>query len=66
MTLANFLSRLHCVRRRDDEADARCPAHADKTSNTLSVGVGEDDRILIYCFAAPARSQSPRGVEASR
>jgi hypothetical protein len=29
---------------------ARCPAHEDKTPS-LSIGVGTDGRVLIYCFA---------------
>ena len=29
---------------------ARCPAHRDKR-NSLSIGIGEDGRIVIYCHA---------------
>lgn len=33
--------------------NARCPAHEDRNAS-LSVGVGDDDRILIQCFAGCA------------
>ena len=51
MTFDDFLPRLYRVHRRGDQADAQCPAHTDRTSNSLSVGVDQGGRILIKCFA---------------
>jgi hypothetical protein len=38
------------VNRRDDKLIARCPAHDDRKAS-LSVGIGADDRALVYCHA---------------
>lgn len=47
----DFLDRLEAVRELPNgEYQARCPAHEDR-SPSLSIALGEDDRILIYCFA---------------
>ena len=45
-----FLSRLHGVRKSGKGWSARCPGH-DDAHNSLSVGVGEAGRILVYCQA---------------
>jgi hypothetical protein len=51
MNVEDFLSRLEKVKRTGKSSWlARCPAHEDK-SPSLSVGVGDDGRILIRCFA---------------
>lgn len=51
MNVEDFLSRLEKVKRTGKGSWlARCPAHMDK-SPSLSVGVGDDGRILIRCFA---------------
>lgn len=50
MVLSDFLSRLEGVKRQGDQYLARCPAHADKRAS-LSVGVGDDGKILLNCFA---------------
>ena len=51
MNVEDFLSRLEKVKRTGKGSWlACCPAHADK-SPSLSVGVGDDGRILIRCFA---------------
>jgi hypothetical protein len=47
----NFLDRLEQVRELPNgEYKARCPAHDDK-SPSLHIALGDDDRILVYCFA---------------
>lgn len=45
-----LLDRLDRVRRRGDQADARCPAHEDNRAS-LSVARGRDNRVLITCHA---------------
>ena len=47
------LSRLEHVRRGPRGVTARCPAHDDK-SPSLSVGVGNDGRVLLKCHAGCA------------
>src|SRR5215212_4736394 len=46
----NTLSRLKVVFRNGDKATAFCPAHDDWNKPSLSVGVGEDGRVLLHCF----------------
>lgn len=48
--IESFLSRLSSVRRGRKGWSARCPAHEDRR-NSLSVGVGDDGRVLLKCFA---------------
>jgi hypothetical protein len=49
-----ILGRFQCVKRRGlYEAQALCPAHKDK-KQSLSVTLGEDGRILMYCHAGCA------------
>lgn len=50
MTLDDFLSRLKGVRRSGNKATALCPGHED-TNSSLSATEGDDDRILLKCFA---------------
>jgi putative DNA primase/helicase len=50
ISLENLLSRLDHVRPEREGYSARCPAHDDRTSS-LSVGVGEDGRLLVHCHA---------------
>ena len=45
-----FLDRLEAVRKSGKGHLARCPAHADK-SPSLSIGEGDDGRILVHCHA---------------
>lgn len=45
-----ILSRLERVSKNGDGWTARCPAHEDR-SPSLSVGYGDDGRILLHCFA---------------
>jgi putative DNA primase/helicase len=45
------LSRLDRVRRTGNGYEARCPAHEDRTAS-LSIGIGDDGRILVYCHAS--------------
>src|SRR5262245_13238719 len=45
-----FLARLKNVASCGDGWSARCPAHNDH-QNSLSVGEGEDGRVLLYCHA---------------
>jgi hypothetical protein len=44
------LSRLDNVLNTPTGWSARCPAHRDR-QNSLSVGVGDDGRVLLYCHA---------------
>ena len=53
MNLAEFLNRLEGVKGRDGQYMAKCPAHQD-SKPSLSVGVGEDNRILFHCQAGCA------------
>jgi hypothetical protein len=46
----DLLDRLTGVRRKSDQAEARCPAHDDAKSS-LSIGRGEGGRVLITCHA---------------
>jgi hypothetical protein len=48
--LEQVLDRLENVRENDDGWSARCPGH-DDTRNSLSVGQGDDGRVLLKCFA---------------
>lgn len=50
MRAEQLLSKLENVRKSPNGWTCRCPAHEDK-QNSLSVGVGEDDKILLKCFA---------------
>ncbi len=47
--LDRVLERLDGVRRSGDGYSAKCPTH-DDTSNSLSVGSGDDGRVLLKCF----------------
>lgn len=50
MTAHEILSRLQGVRGGHGQWTARCPAHDDR-QNSLSVGEGEDGRVLLRCHA---------------
>jgi 5S rRNA maturation endonuclease (ribonuclease M5) len=50
MDLDSILAQLDKVRKSGDGWSARCPAHSDK-NNSLSVGRGNDDRVLFHCHA---------------
>lgn len=50
MTTHDILSRLQNVRGGHGQWTARCPAHDDR-QNSLSVGEGEDGRVLLHCHA---------------
>jgi hypothetical protein len=50
MTAEEFISRLARVKRNGKGWTARCPAHEDRKPS-LSVHVGDDDRLLVHCFA---------------
>lgn len=50
MTVQDLLSRLEGVSGQDGQYMARCPAHDDKKSS-LSIGTGQDGRVLIKCQA---------------
>lgn len=43
------LSRLPGAKRSGKKWKARCPAHGDRNPS-LSIGVGEDGRVLLHCF----------------
>lgn len=50
MTLPDILSRLDIKSGSDGRYMARCPCHNDRQAS-LSVGVGDDGRVLLHCFA---------------
>lgn len=50
MTLTEILNRLEGVKGGHGQYTARCPAHDDRR-NSLSVSVGEGERILLHCHA---------------
>lgn len=50
MTVHEILSRLQGVKGGHGQWTARCPAHDDR-QNSLSVGEGEDGRVLLRCHA---------------
>ena len=49
-TFARILDRLQNVKSTSNGWSARCPVHDDR-ENSLSVGEGEDDRVLLMCHA---------------
>jgi len=44
-----------------DKWTARCPNHEDR-KNSLSISIGDDSRILLYCHASCATSDVLRAV----
>lgn len=50
MTMTDILQRLDGVKGRDGKYIARCPNHGDSTPS-LSVSLGENNKILLKCFA---------------
>jgi hypothetical protein len=50
MTVQDFLDRLDRVKKSGVGWTARCPAHEDRHAS-LSVGEGDDGRVLLKCFA---------------
>jgi hypothetical protein len=50
MTITDFTQRLQSVKQNGTGYIARCPAHDDGTAS-LSIGAGQDGRILLNCFA---------------
>ena len=50
LIIQDILSRLEGVRPSGDGWTAKCPAHDDKHAS-LSVGVGQDGKILLNCHA---------------
>lgn len=53
MSIDEILSRLDGVKGGDGQWSACCPAHDDKRQS-LSVGVGEDGKVLLHCHAGCA------------
>src|SRR5215208_3828371 len=52
--LANFenvVGRLKVTSLNGNRAKAFCPAHDDQNNPSLSIGVGEDGKVLLKCFA---------------
>lgn len=50
LPVTRVLDRLDRVHRNGTGWTARCPAHDDR-ANSLSVGEGDDGRVLVHCFA---------------
>lgn len=55
------LSRLEAVRKSGEGWTARCPAHDDRTPS-LSIAVGNDGRVLLYCFTGCAPEEVARAL----
>ena len=54
--LNQVLKRLENVKSCSRGWTARCPNHND-TNNSLSIGFGDDGRILVHCFAGCSAQQ---------
>lgn len=50
MTIDELLGRLTGVKRSGSSWAAKCPAHEDRAPS-LSISLGENDRVLVYCHA---------------
>lgn len=50
LIVEEFVNRLEGVTGHDGQYSARCPAHDDKNAS-LSVGKGDNGKILIHCHA---------------
>lgn len=61
MTKPEMLTKLSDVTRSNNGWAACCPAHDDQKPS-LSIGVGEDGRVLIYCFAGCTPEQVVNAV----
>jgi len=49
--IANILSRLESVKQtKSDRWTAICPGHDDRNPS-LSIGLGDDERVLLHCWA---------------
>ena len=59
-SLENVLSRLKVAFRNGNKATAFCPAHDDRNNPSLSVGVGEDGKVLLHCFVGCKFEESSR------
>ena len=60
--LQSVLDRLEGVKQTGSGYSARCPAHADNR-NSLSVGSGDDGRVLLHCFAGCSVDDICAGIE---
>src|SRR5688572_21036609 len=49
MDLQPFLSRFQAVRKIGKNWSAQCPAHDDRSRNTLHIALGADGRRLLIC-----------------
>ena len=54
--VSQVLLRLQNVRKTENGWTALCPAHED-TRPSLSIGVGNESRVLLYCFAGCSLSE---------
>lgn len=57
MTLHDILSRLDVKSGNNGRYMARCPCHNDQQAS-LSVGVGDDGRVLLHCLPDAIRQTS--------
>ena len=64
--VSQLLDRLEGVRGREGNWIARCPAHEER-SPSLSIGIGDDGRVLLHCHAGcgPADVVGAVGLEMS-
>ena len=56
VTLKNILDRLRQVKDSGEGYSALCPAHEDR-ENSLSIGLGDEQQILLKCFAGCATNK---------
>jgi hypothetical protein len=61
MTRDEFLARLEGVKRTGDRCAARCPAHEDRNAS-LTIGEGDDERVLVHCFAGCSAAEITAAV----
>ncbi|MDP8950674.1 MAG: hypothetical protein M3N18_00230, partial [Actinomycetota bacterium] len=51
ISLEDVLSRLEDVTERNGKYRAPCPAHGGVSKNSLSVTLGDNGKLLVYCHA---------------
>ena len=54
--VANFLSKLNGVKKTGSNWAARCPCRNDDSNPSLSIGEGQDGRVLVTCHRGNACS----------
>ncbi len=60
--LQSVLDRLERVKQAGSGYSAQCPAH-DDSRNSLSIGISDDGRVLLHCFAGCSVDDICAGIE---